>query len=100
MMRLTGQQRRIIRTTVAKTFGAGVRGWLFGSRADDSKRGGDIGLLIETDQRDVDALFRSEIEGLGSIQMKPGKQKVDVLLDTPSFVRKIHCMATALSRCE
>lgn len=44
-MRLTGQQRTIIRATVAETFGAGADVWLFGSRVDDNKRGGDIDLL-------------------------------------------------------
>lgn len=83
-MRLTDQQRAIIRTTVAETFGAGADVWLFGSRVDDSKRGGDIDLLIETDQVDVDAIARAEISFLTKIQMKLGEQKIDVLLDYPS----------------
>lgn len=86
-MRLTDQQRAIIRATVAETFGAGAEVWLFGSRADDSKRGGDIDLLIETDQVDVDAIARAEIALLTKLQMKLGEQKIDVLLDYPS--RKI-----------
>lgn len=86
-MRLTDQQRVIIRATVAETFGAGAEVWLFGSRADDSKRGGDIDLLIETDQVDVDAIARAEIALLTKLQMKLGEQKIDVLLDYPS--RKI-----------
>ena len=83
-MRLTDQQRAIIRATVAETFGAGAEVWLFGSRVDDSKRGGDIDLLIETDQVDVDAITRAEIAFLTKIQMKLGEQKIDVLLDYPS----------------
>lgn len=83
-MRLTDQQRAIIRATVAETFGAGADVWLFGSRVDDSKRGGDIDLLIETDQVDVDAIARAEISFLTKIQMKLGEQKIDVLLDYPS----------------
>jgi predicted nucleotidyltransferase len=83
-MRLTEQQRAIIRATVAETFGAGAEVWLFGSRVDDSKRGGDIDLLIETDQVDVDAITRAEIAFLTKIQMKLGDQKIDVLLDYPS----------------
>ena len=83
-MRLTDQQRAIIRATVAETFGARADVWLFGSRVDDSKRGGDIDLLIETDQVDVDAIARAEISFLTKIQMKLGEQKIDVLLDYPS----------------
>ncbi|MDP2829655.1 MAG: nucleotidyltransferase domain-containing protein [Sulfuricellaceae bacterium] len=84
MMRLTDQQRTIIRATVAETFGTGANVWLFGSRVDDNKRGGDIDLLIETDQVDVAAIARTEIAFLTKIQMKLGEQKIDVLLDYPS----------------
>ena len=86
-MRLTDQQHTIIRAAVTETFGAGANVWLFGSRVDDSQRGGDIDLLIETDQVDVDAIARAEIVLLAKIQMKMGEQKIDVLLDYPS--RKI-----------
>lgn len=87
-MRLTDRQRAIIRATVEETFGAKAEVWLFGSRVDDNKRGGDIDLLIETDQVDVDAIVRSEIDFLNKIQMKLGEQNIDVLLDYPS--RKTH----------
>lgn len=83
-MRLTDQQRTIIRSTVTETFGAGADVWLFGSRVDDNKRGGDIDLLIETDQVDIDAIARAEIFFLTRIQAKLGEQKIDVLLDYPS----------------
>ena len=43
-MRLTDQQHAIIRTTVTETFGSEADVWLFGSRVDDAKRGGDIDL--------------------------------------------------------
>lgn len=82
-MRLTDQQRAIIRATVAETFGAGAvcgcldQGWMTASE-------GDIDLLIETDQVDVDAIVRAEISFLTKIQMKLGEQKIDVLLDYPS----------------
>ncbi len=41
-------QQSTIRTAVAETFGEDANIWLFGSRVDDNKRGGDIDLLIET----------------------------------------------------
>lgn len=47
-MRLSDQQRTIIRSSVAENFGADAVVRLFGSRTDDSQRGGDIDLLIET----------------------------------------------------
>jgi predicted nucleotidyltransferase len=83
-MRLTAQQHAIIRSTVSDSFGASAAVWLFGSRADDSKNGGDIDLLIETGQSDINALTRVEISFLTQLQMKLGEQKIDVLLDYPS----------------
>lgn len=83
-MRLTDQQRTLIRATVAETFGPEANVWLFGSRVDDSKRGGDIDLLIETSRIDVDAIARAEISFLTKLQMKLGEQKIDLLIDYPS----------------
>ncbi|MDD2774356.1 MAG: nucleotidyltransferase domain-containing protein [Gallionella sp.] len=60
-MHLTTQQQTIIRATVAEIFGMDARVWLFGSRVDASKRGGDIDLLIETSSVDVAAIMRAEI---------------------------------------
>ena len=46
-MRLT--QAQTIQNTVDRVLGVPNRIRLFGSRADDTVRGGDIDLLIETD---------------------------------------------------
>lgn len=48
-MRLTEVQRDIITSVVTRGLGASSEVWLFGSRIDDTKRGGDIDLLIRTD---------------------------------------------------
>lgn len=45
-MRLPPEQQAAIRTAAAEAFGEDVGVWLFGSRADDSWRGGDIDLLV------------------------------------------------------
>jgi predicted nucleotidyltransferase len=83
-MRLTAQQQATVRATVAETFGSEATVRLFGSRVDDTKRGGDIDLLISTTQSDVATLMRAEIALLTKLQMKLGEQKIDVLLDYPS----------------
>jgi predicted nucleotidyltransferase len=46
-MRLTSRELNVIRTTIVE-FDRNGRAWLFGSRADDSRRGGDIDLYLET----------------------------------------------------
>jgi predicted nucleotidyltransferase len=83
-MRLTSQQQATVRATVAETFGSDAQVRLFGSRVDDTKRGGDIDLLVSTSQSDVATLMRAEIALLTKLQMKLGEQKIDVLLDYPS----------------
>ena len=47
-MRLTPDQARIILSCVHQQFGADAQVKLFGSRLDDSLRGGDVDLLVET----------------------------------------------------
>lgn len=50
-MRLTESQIAAIRETATKNFGEDASVWLFGSRVDDIKRGGDVDLYIETTNR-------------------------------------------------
>lgn len=82
-VRLTDQQRAIIRTTVAETFGAEASVWLFGSRIDDTARGGDIDLYIEPLARDAEALVDSKLRFLVEIHKRIGEQKIDVVIRRP-----------------
>lgn len=78
-MRLTLDQIQAIKETAHAVLGEGARVILFGSRADDAKKGGDIDLLFETDQpvanraTTVGALYVSLIRKLGD-------RKIDILL--------------------
>ncbi len=47
-MRLTPTEIDTIHSTAQAVLGAGARVWLYGSRLDDDRRGGDIDLLIES----------------------------------------------------
>ena len=47
-MRLTLNYRDIIVTTAKQMLGDDAMVWLFGSRTDDTQKGGDIDLYIET----------------------------------------------------
>lgn len=78
-MRLTEFQRTTIKEAVFNVVAADSRIWLFGSRTDDIKRGGDIDLLIETENvlpSRVTALCRLE----GRLVMGLGDRKIDILL--------------------
>ena len=47
-MRLTPKQARVILECLRQQFGADAQVKLFGSRLNDSSRGGDVDLLVET----------------------------------------------------
>lgn len=94
-MRLTPEQRQIIRTTVAEVFGPEAQVWLFGSRVDDNQRGGDIDLLIYTQQSDREQLLRKEISLLTRLNKEMGEQKIDVLMDYPHRRQRPPILAVA-----
>ena len=78
-MRRTESQRQSIKSAVAAVIGEESRVWLFGSRVDDAKRGGDIDLLIETDKvvaGRISALCRIE----GALVVRLGNRRIDLLL--------------------
>ena len=97
-MRLTTQQIETIKSTTEKTvmdvMGGGFVGvTLFGSRVDDSKRGGDIDLMVTTNQPiENPALMISKV--WTSLQIALGEQKIDLLLDAPNLQHQaIHHVA-------
>lgn len=47
-MRLTPAQIDTIKSTATAVLGDGVQVWLYGSRLDDQRRGGDVDLLVQT----------------------------------------------------
>jgi len=49
-MRLSIAQQQSILQATRQNFGADVKVWLFGSRVDDARRGGDVDLYVETPQ--------------------------------------------------
>lgn len=79
-MRLTPTQATTIRDAVHRHFGADADVRLFGSRTDDSKRGGDIDLYIEADIPASDSVFRKEMALLAELYIKLGEQKIDLVV--------------------
>lgn len=82
-MRLSPEQQRLIHRAVVETFGPDTGVWLFGSRTDDTARGGDIDLLIDTPLRDPDRIVQAEIALRARLEAELGEQKIDLLVDYP-----------------
>ena len=55
--------------------------WLFGSRADMSKRGGDIDLYIQTSIKDHREAYDKKCDFSIKLQDLIGEQKIDIVLD-------------------
>lgn len=85
-MRITQLQIDEIKKCFSKSFGAGEL-YLFGSRLDDSKRGGDIDLYI-IPNNEID-LYKKKIAFLVELEKRIGEQKVDVVLARKDIVRDI-----------
>ncbi len=76
-MRLTEYQRDCIVENSKAYFGSNSKVYLFGSRTDDNRRGGDIDLFIECE--DKYNSLASEIEFLIKLQQNIGQQKIDII---------------------
>lgn len=54
--------------------------WIFGSRANLLKKGGDIDLYIETYEKDVDSAVKKRRSFWSDLQDALGEQKIDIVL--------------------
>ena len=79
-MRLTTLEQQAILDGFEKTYGQDDHLWLFGSRIDDGKRGGDIDLYIETHLSTQEAV-KAKFDFLRLLQDAIGEQKIDVVLN-------------------
>ncbi len=77
-MRLSHTYRNIIKENTIRIFGEKTNVYLFGSRTDDSKKGGDIDLFIEP--YDKNNLTDKKIRYLAKLNMLLGEQKIDVII--------------------
>jgi predicted nucleotidyltransferase len=78
-VRLSPAYQAIIKAEAISVFGDNAAVFLFGSRVDDSKKGGDIDLFIRT--ADKDGLFEKKIRILARLKRQIGEQKIDVVFN-------------------
>jgi predicted nucleotidyltransferase len=85
-MRLSTDQQRVIRQTTHELLGPAARVRLFGSRLDDSARGGDIDLLVEV-QYPVDHPARTAAALAAALSRRLSGRSVDVVIAAPNLRR-------------
>jgi len=94
-MRLSEKERACLISAVRK-YDRNARVYLFGSRTDDGKRGGDIDLLIRSQHLGTRELRKIRMEFFQEF----GEQKLDILIDEGNghdpFVRLIRSQAVPL----
>ncbi len=78
-MRLTPEDRESIKKAVKTHFGECTKVYLFGSRADDTKKGGDIDLYIETEV--TEEILQKKLKLIGELHNLLGEQKIDIVIN-------------------
>lgn len=79
-MRLTTMEQDIISNCFRLCFGGEDHLWLFGSRVNDQKKGGDIDLYVET-HLDNEQAIKSKFSFLRIVKDRIGDQKIDMVLN-------------------
>ncbi len=81
-MRITSRQLNTLKTAVARRFGAEARVWLFGSRVDEQRRGGDFDFYLETTLTDPDDIMNRKIGLLADLHATPDfeDEKIDLVI--------------------
>lgn len=82
-MRLSPYEREVIRRTTTELAGPAAQVRLFGSRTDDTARGGDIDLLVALPEPCLDRLDLGLRIG-ARVERHLGLQRIDVLVADPS----------------
>jgi len=75
-MRITELEKKVIIDAVKNT-DPNAKVWLFGSRADDSKKGGDIDIAILSEIIDKDVMQKIQVRRF--ICDRIGEQKIDIV---------------------
>ena len=92
-MRLGETQQKVIHDMAAEVFGPEARVYLFGSRIDDNRRGGDIDLLVELDTP-LENRAAAAARFAARLQRRLGDQRIDVLIHDPqTHPQAIHRIA-------
>lgn len=79
-MRLSSSQIQAIKQETEHFFGAKAEVWLFGSRVDDTAKGGDVDLYVRSMSSDADQLAAARFAFLARLKRRLGDRKIDLVL--------------------
>jgi predicted nucleotidyltransferase len=79
-LRVSKSEIEIIKTSILKIL-PNSKIYLFGSRVDDNKRGGDIDIFVEADR---DSSLKERIDILTDIEVNGVERKVDLIIKSPN----------------
>lgn len=80
-VRLSDHDLKAIKDSFIKHFHEEDHLWLFGSRAQLYRKGGDIDLYIETTEPSTDIAFKKRMDFIGDLWDLIGEQKIDIVLN-------------------
>lgn len=79
-MRLQHADIDIIKSTLHETIDD-AKVFLFGSRTDDTKRGGDIDLFVQTHKN---ITLKDELKILSCMELRGIERKIDLIIQSPT----------------
>ena len=81
-MRVTPEQIKTFDEFAHLYFGKDAGLWLFGSRVDDRKKGGDYDFLVETQMNDADEIVKRKVALLAKLQdtTEFEDEKIDIVV--------------------
>lgn len=83
-----------MRKAVHEQLGPGAQVWLFGSRVDDSKRGGDVDLYVEAEGMDKETRLKRVIATQIALEDVFDGAHVDLVTRFPDEdIKPIHAIA-------
>ncbi len=87
-LRLTQKEINIIKSTAKEIFGENIKVYIFGSRTNPNKKGGDIDILIKTLNK---VSVSQKLNFLAELELKGIERKVDLIVITPNTkLKEIH----------
>lgn len=95
-MRVDEETLKTIKVLAEKYFGEHCEVRIFGSRVDDTQKGGDIDIYIKTEIKEN--ILEKKASFLAELKRKVGDQKIDLLVENKAYPEKTLIYETARTK--